>query len=60
MSKEQLVAEYSIIDTNNGFMVRLFIDDLEDYVHAPNGDNTFDTYAKASCVLAEHLLRRVL
>jgi hypothetical protein len=35
-------------------------DNDADYIHAPDGDNLFDTYAQASVVLAQHLLKEVV
>jgi hypothetical protein len=43
---------YTIISTSQGFM----IDDGDGYVHAKNGDNTFDMYNDAQWVLAQHLV----
>jgi hypothetical protein len=37
-------------------MVEALSDDAE-YIHAPNGDNLFDTYAQACIVLANYLLK---
>jgi hypothetical protein len=42
--------------TNDGYMVE-YQDEDTDYIHAPDGDNLFDTYAQACAVLAHHLLK---
>lgn len=61
MYTEEILMHYTIINTSNGYMIEQEEEDGgSDYIHAPNGDNTFDTYAQASVVLAQHLLRRVL
>jgi hypothetical protein len=61
MYKEEILMHYTLICTSKGYMIEQEEEDGGTaYVHAPNGDNTFDTYAQASVVLAEHLLRRIL
>jgi hypothetical protein len=61
MYKEEILMHYTLICTSKGYMIEQEEEDGgTDYIHAPNGDNTFDTYAQASVVLAEHLLRRIL
>jgi hypothetical protein len=61
MYKEEIIMHYTIICTPNGYMIEQEEEEGgTDYIQAPDGDNTFDTYAKASVVLAHHLLRRVL
>jgi hypothetical protein len=61
MSDEKLIKRFSIISTMDGYMVEQEDeDDGTEYIHAPDGDNLFDTYAQASVVLAQHLLKRVL
>ena len=61
MSDEKLIKRFSIICTNDGYMVEQEDeDDGNEYIHAPNGDNLFDTYAQASVVLAQYLLKAVL
>ena len=57
--RERLVISYEIISTNDGYMVEELSDDAE-YIHAPNGDNLFDTYAEACTVLANYLLKEVV
>lgn len=60
MYKEEIIMKYTILCTSNGYMVEQEEEDGgTDYLHASNGDNLFDTYAQASVVLAQHLLRRV-
>jgi hypothetical protein len=61
MSDEKLMKRFSIICTNDGYMVEQEDeDDGNEYIHAPNGDNLFDTYAQASVVLAQYLLKGVI
>ena len=61
MYKEEVVRHYTIICTNDGYMVEVELDEGDTvYIHAPNGDNLFDTYAQASVVLAQYLLKEVL
>ena len=55
-NRERIVISYEIISTNDGYMVEALNEDAE-YIHAPNGDNLFDTYAEACVVLANHLLK---
>jgi hypothetical protein len=55
-NREYIVISYEIISTNDGYMVEALSDDAE-YIHAPNGDNLFDTYAQACIVLANYLLK---
>jgi hypothetical protein len=58
MYKEEIIMQYTIICTSNGYMVEQEEEDGgNDYVHDLNGDNTFVSYAEACVVLAEHLLR---
>jgi hypothetical protein len=54
--RERIVISYEIISTKDGYMVEALSDDAE-YIHAPNGDNLFDTYAQACIVLANYLLK---
>ena len=61
MYKEQIIKHFTIICTNDGYMVEQEEEDGgNEYIHAPNGDNLFDTYAQASVVLAQYLLKAVL
>jgi len=61
MYKEQITKHFTIICTNDGYMVEQEEEDgFNEYIHAPNGDNLFDTYAQASVVLAQYLLKAVL
>jgi len=55
-TREYIVISYEILSTNDGYMVEALSDDAE-YIHAPNGDNLFDTYAQACIVLANYLLK---
>jgi hypothetical protein len=57
-TREYIVISYEIISTKDGYMVEALSDDAE-YIHAPNGDNLFDTYAEACTVLANYLLKEV-
>lgn len=57
----QVVTSFTVIDTSNGYMIECLQEDGDtQYVHAPNGDNTFDTYAQAVVVLSQHLLKEIL
>ena len=61
MSDEKLIKRFSIICTNDGYMVEQEDkDEGNEYIHAPDGDNLFDTYAQASVVLAQYLLKGVI
>jgi len=61
MYKEEIMKQFTIICTNNGYMIEEENEDGDnEYIHAPNGDNLFDTYAQASVVLAQYLLKAVL
>ena len=61
MYKEEIVKQYTILCTSNGYMVEHETEDGDnEYIHAPNGDNVFDTYTQASVVLAHYLLGGVL
>jgi hypothetical protein len=61
MYKEEIVKHFTILCTSNGYMIEHEDDDGGyEYIHAPNGDNTFDTYAQATVVLAHYLLGVVL
>ena len=61
MYKEEIISSFTIISTSNGYMVEYQTEEGDDqYVHAPNGDNTFDTYAQAVVVLTQHLLKEIL
>lgn len=61
MSDEKLIKRFSIICTNDGYMVEQEDEgEGNEYIHAPDGDNLFDTYAQASVVLAQYLLKAVL
>ena len=58
MFDEKLIKRFSIISTMDGYMVEQEDDELgNEYIHAPDGDNLFDTYSQASVVLAQHLLK---
>ena len=58
---EHIVMTYTIISTNDGYMIEYLNEEGDtDYIHAPNGDNLFDSYVGASVVLAQHLLKEVL
>ena len=60
-SKEYVVITYAIISTNDGYMIEYENEDNDtDYIHAPDGDNLFDTYAQACVVLANYLLKEVV
>jgi len=57
MYRESIIMHYTIICTSNGYMVEQEEEDGgNDYVHTKDGNNTFDTYAEACGVLANHLL----
>jgi hypothetical protein len=61
ITHEHVVITYTIISTNDGYMIEYENEDNDtDYLHAFDGDNLFDTYARACVVLANHLLREVL
>jgi hypothetical protein len=61
ITHEHVVITYTIISTNDGYMIEYENEDNDaDYIHAPNGDNLFDSYVGASVVLAQHLLKEVL
>lgn len=61
ITHEHVVITYTIISTNDGYMIEYENEDNDaDYIHAPDGDNLFDTYAQASVVLANHLLKEVV
>jgi hypothetical protein len=61
MYKEEIVSSFTVISTSNGYMVEYQTEKGDDqYVHSPNGDNTFDTYAQAVVVLTQHLLKEIL
>jgi hypothetical protein len=61
MYKEEIIKQFTIICTNNGYMIEEENEDGDnEYIHAPDGDNLFDTYAQASVVLAQYLLKAVL
>lgn len=61
MYKEEIIKHFTILCTPNGYMVEQEEEDGgNEYIHAPNGDNLFDTYAQASVVLAHYLLKAVL
>jgi hypothetical protein len=58
MFDEKLIKRFSIISTMDGYMVEQEDDEAgNEYIHAPDGDNLFDTYAQASVVLAQYLLK---
>ena len=44
--------KFTIIKTSEGFMIEY----LDDYITAPDGDNTFDTHNKARLVLAQYII----
>jgi len=56
INRKYIVITYTIMRTNDGYMVE-YQDEDTDYIHAPDGDNLFDTYAQACAVLAHHLLK---
>jgi len=61
MYKEEIIKQFTIICTNNGYMIEEENEDGDnEYIHAPDGDNLFHTYAQASVVLAQYLLKAVL
>ena len=61
ITHEHIVITYTIISTNDGYMIEYENEDNDtDYLHAFDGDNLFDTYARACVVLANHLLKEVL
>lgn len=61
MYKENIIRHYTILCTNDGYMVEVESEEGDtEYIHAPNGDNLFDTYAQASVVLAQYLLKEVI
>lgn len=53
---ERIVDKFTIIKTSEGFM----INDWDDYIHAPNGNNTFGTYNEAQLALAHHLVTNAI
>jgi hypothetical protein len=60
-TKEHVVITYTIISTNDGYMIEYENEDNDtDYIHAPDGDNLFNTYAQACVVLANYLLKEVV
>lgn len=61
MYKEETISSFTIICTNNGYMINRVNDDGDEQcLHAPNGDNTFDDYGHAVIVLTQHLLKELL
>ena len=57
MYREKIIMHYTIIYTNDGYMVEQEDDENDtEYLHDENGDNLFNTYAEAREVLAHHLL----
>ena len=61
ITREHIVITYTIISTNDGYMIEYENEEGDtDYLHAFDGDNLFDTYARACVVLANHLLKEVL
>ena len=61
MYKQENISSFTIICTNDGYMIehQPQEDDMQ-YVHAPNGDNLFDTYQQAVIVLTQHLLKEII
>ena len=58
---EKVMNHYTILMTPDGYMVETETDEGgTEYIHAPDGDNTFDDYKDAIYVLAHHLLGRKL
>ena len=49
---ERIVDKFTIIETSEGFMVEY----MDEYIHAPDGDNTFDTWIQARLALAQYLI----
>ena len=61
ITREHIVITYTIISTNDGYMIEYENKEGDtDYIHAPDGDNLFDSYVVASAVLAQHLLKEIL
>ena len=63
-SMEQTISKFEIIETPDGYMINHHCDMGEyfhdGYIHAPDGDNLFDTYHQAVIVLTQHLLKEIL
>lgn len=58
---EKIMNHYTILMTPDGYMVETETDEGgTEYIHAPDGDNLFNTYKDALHVLANHLLRRAI
>jgi hypothetical protein len=57
---KSVVERYTIIHTNDGFMIEFDDGCDNEYIHAPNGDNLFDTYHQASVVLSQYLLYNLI
>ena len=49
---DSIVDKFTIIKTSEGFMIEY----MDEYIHAPDGDNTFDTCNKAWLVLVQYLV----
>ena len=58
---EQTISKFEIIETPDGYMINYMTEDGDmQYVHAPDGDNTFDNYLQAVVVLTQHLLKEII